>query len=247
MSPVASFPRTVRKSGTGMIESSRSARLEVSQLFQQTALSLGRHDLTAAARSTQRALRHLSELPSGTPGLTLREWMVLVVQALLNRDEASCLLWMRQIRRGLSWQRGTGSENSGISEGDLCAVAGCLLAARGSLTGAGAMLTKAVMHHQSEHARDAEVRDLLLLSRVNLANGQMDECARLLDFAETRIHCAARPVDPRDLTTPCVGLRAADLRSPDKRSESRALLQAVSNDRRRLAACRTAREFRDWN
>jgi hypothetical protein len=247
MSPAVSFPGTSRKSGTGTIEPCRSTRLEVSRLFQQAALSLGRHDLTAAARSTQRALRHLSEFPPGAPGLTLREWMVLVVQALLNRDEASCLLWMRQIRRGLSWQRGTGSENSNISEGDLCAVAGCLLAARGSLTGAGTMLTQAFVHHQSEQARDAEVRDLLLLSRVNLANGQMDECARLLDFAETRIHGASGPVDPRGLTTPGVRLGAADLRGPDKRSESHSLLQAITNDRCRLAACRGAREFRDWN
>jgi hypothetical protein len=88
---------------------------------------------------------------------------------------------------------------------------------------------------------------LLLLSRVNLANGQIDECARLLDFAETRIHCVARPVDPCRLSTPCVSLRATDLRSPEKRSESRSLLQAITNDRRHLTACRAAREFRDRN
>ena len=186
-------------------------------------LNQGNHE--TADRCIQMALRILSDGGPIQRGLQLPEWLVLATNALLRQDWQSCGLWLRQCDRIVHRDKtGTSSGNVETAAGDILAIRACVCAERGVHDEAVKFFHEATECHDRGNAHRSAARDLILLSRVFMANGQLSAAELRRDNAEERLRAVNTPGEM-----------------------TRRLQRAILNDRRMVASQCVAVSMAQWN
>ena len=168
------------------VSAERCLQLAVKHLGHQTEMQV---------KSTGQARSRISAVATASPSaLCDRDWLILAIQALLNHDLESCLLWIHQADRRVF-------DDVAASEfpqrlwlgGDLHAVLACVAAQAGEMEEAEKFLATAYRRHVQAEAFQAVCRDLILTARLAMLQCQPDRTQTLLDAAECQLVMALTP------------------------------------------------------
>lgn len=120
--------------------------------------------------------------------LCARDWLILAVQALLNHDPGSCLLWIYQAdRRVFDSVAASESPQRLRLVGDLHAVLACVASQAAEIKEAETLLSTAYRTHVQAEAFEAACRDLILTARLAMLQCRPDRSQKLLDAAECQL------------------------------------------------------------
>ncbi|MEJ7594681.1 MAG: hypothetical protein WKF77_24390 [Planctomycetaceae bacterium] len=194
-----------------MTETSRRAGLCVSssipKLFVMAHMRMEHGDPVDAQRCLQSAVKqlgHQTGMPvksscqagwrisafetTSPPALCDRDWLILAMQALLNHDLESCLLWIHQADRRV-FDSVTASESPRRLRliGDLHAVLACVAAQAEEIEEAEKFLATAYQRHVQAEAFQSACRDLILTARLAMLQDQSNRTQTLLDAAECEL------------------------------------------------------------
>lgn len=159
------------------------------QRFLQSAMKQLGHQTGMPVKSSGPARSRISTV-SATSRYALcgRDWLILAIQALLNHDLESCLLWIHHADRQV-FDSVTASESPQRLRlvGDMYAVLACVAAQAGEMDESEQFLATAYQRHLQSEAFQAVCRDLILTARLAMLQGQSDRTQTLLDAAECQL------------------------------------------------------------
>ena len=147
------------------------------------------------AKSPIQPRSRISSVDTSLPyALRSRDWLILAIQALLQDDLPSCLLWIHQADRRV-FEPVTASESPQRLRliGDLHAVLACVAVQAEEQDEAERFLATAYQRHVQAEAFQSVCRDLILTSRLAMLQGQSERAQTLLDAAECQLVIALTP------------------------------------------------------
>ena len=164
------------------------------QCLQSAMKQLG-HQAGMPVKSFDQSRSRIAAVTMASPyALCDRDWLILAIQALLNHDLESCLLWIYQAdRRVFDPVSASESPRRLRLVGDLHAVLACVAAEARELEEAEKFLATAYQRHVQAEAFQAVSRDLILTARLVILQGQSDRAQTLLDAAECQLVMALTP------------------------------------------------------
>ncbi len=139
--------------------------------------------------SSRQARSRIPAFETASPqALCDRDWLILAMQALLNHDLESCLLWIHQAdRRVFDSVAASESPRRLRLVGDLHAVLACVAAQAEEMEEAEKFLATAYQRHVQAEAFQSACRDLILTARLAMLQDQSDRTQTLLDAAECQL------------------------------------------------------------
>jgi len=161
----------------------------------QSAVKQLGHQTGMHVQSSSQARSRIAPVETASPyALCDRDWLILAIQALLNHDLESCLLWIHQADR-CAFDSVDASESPQRLRlvGDLHAVLACVAAQAEEMEEAEKFLATAYRRHVQTEAFQAVCRDLILTARLAMLQGQSDRTETLLDAAECQLVMALPP------------------------------------------------------
>jgi len=165
----------------------------------QSAMKQLGHQPGLPVKSSGQSRSRISTAATASPyALCDRDWLILAIQALLNHDLESCLLWIHQAdRRVFDSVAAPESPQRLRLVGDLHAVLACVAAQAEEMEEAEKFLATAYQRHLQAEAFQSACRDLILTARLAMHRRQSDRTQTLLDAAECQL-VMALPSDEAD-------------------------------------------------
>ena len=164
------------------------------QCLQSAVKQLG-HQTGMPVNSSGQARSRISPVATASPyALCDRDWLIMAIQALLNHDLDSCLLWIHQAdRRVFDSVDASESPQRLWLVGDLHAVLACVAMEASEIEEAEEFLATAYQRHLQAEAFQSACRDLILTARLAMLQRQSDRTQTLLDAAECQLVMALPP------------------------------------------------------